>query len=95
MEVGLVFPALQAWKDGAWLWDGLELGGIQKSISPSNDYLSLPKWIHFEWLFIFHDIPLASDSRNDFIRGLGQVQSHCCVQLSCGAETKAPSGAGP
>lgn len=57
----------------AWLWDGLELGGIQKSITPSNDYLSLPKWIHFEWLFIFHDIPLASDSRNVFIRGLGQV----------------------
>lgn len=54
MEVGLVFPASQAWRDGAWLWDGMELGGIQKSISPSNNYLSLPKRIHFEWLFLFH-----------------------------------------
>lgn len=55
MEVGLVFPALQAWRDGAWLWDVMELGGIQKSISLSNNSLSLPKGINFEWLFLFHE----------------------------------------
>lgn len=78
MEVGLVFTASRAWRDGAWLWGGMGWSWVEPSraFPPETIPFLCPNGsILNSYFFSMKDqgIPLPSGSSDGFSRGLEEV----------------------